>query len=127
MSQALSIHQPMQVLCIVHDKMDHSKSASPCFASKMKSVDGYLKFPVYVTRMIAHGNKKYAHYALDLYPVDSNCTIGSIARLLRDLECPLKYSNLESLFTGTGTTELYVIVLSGCEECISSIPKKHSI
>jgi hypothetical protein len=36
----------MQVLCIMHDKMDHSKTASPCFALKKKSIDGYLKLLV---------------------------------------------------------------------------------
>ena len=77
LNRALSIHRPMQVLCIIHDKMDHSKTTSPCFASKTKSLDAYLKLPIFVIGMIAHGysDKKFAHYALDLYPVDSNCTI----------------------------------------------------
>jgi hypothetical protein len=119
----------MQVLCIMHDKMDHFKIASPCFASKMKSVDAYLKLPASITGMIAHGygDKKYAHYALDLYPTDSNCTIGSITRLLRDLERPPKYSNPESPFKGNGTTNLYAAVLWRCEDCINTIPAKHSI
>jgi hypothetical protein len=88
-----------------------------------------LKLLVSVTGVIAHGHgdKKYAHYALDLYPADSNYTIGSIARLLRDLERPPKCSNPESLFTGTGTTDLYAAVLWGCEDCINSILAKHSI
>jgi len=45
--------------------------------------------------MIAHGHGdvKFAHYALDLYPADSNHTIGSFARLLRDLEKPPAYSS----------------------------------
>jgi hypothetical protein len=127
LNRALSIHRPMQVLYIMHDKMDHSKAASPCFASKTKSVDAYLKLPVYVTGMIAHrhSDKKYVHYSLDLYPADNNCTIGSIARLLCDLERPPKYSNPESFFRGTGTTDLYATVLWGCEDCINSIPAKH--
>ena len=43
-----------------------------------------------VASMIAHGHGdvKFAHYALDLYPADSNHKIGSFARLLRDLEKP---------------------------------------
>jgi hypothetical protein len=119
----------MQVLCIMHDKMDHSKIASLCFASKTKSVDAYLKLPVSVTGMIVHGHgdKKYAHYALDVYLADSNCTIGSIARLLCDLEHPSKYSNPESLFRGTRTIDLYAAVLWECEDCINSILAKHSI
>ena len=129
LSWALSIHQPMLVLCIMHDKMDHSKMASLCFASKKKIVDGYYKLRVSVIGMIAHGhgNKKYAHYALDLYPTHSNCTTGSIARFLRDLERPSRFSNPESLFIGTRTTDLYATILWECEDCITSIPMKHSI
>jgi hypothetical protein len=128
LSRALSIHRPLQVLSIMHDKMDHSKTASPCLASRTKSVDGFMKLPISVTGMLAHGHgdKKYAHYALDLYPADSNQTIGSIAKLLRDLERPPKSSNPTSLFRGTGTTELYAAVLSSGEECISSILVKPS-
>ena len=79
--------------------------------------------------MIAHGHrdKKYAHYMLDLYPIDSNCTIGSIARFLHNLERLPKYSNLESFFTGNGTTYLYAVVSWKSEDCITSIPTKHSI
>lgn len=64
--------------------------------------------------MIVHGHedKKYAHYALHLYPADSNYTIGSIGRLLRNLECASKYANRESLFASIGTTKLYTKVLS---------------
>jgi hypothetical protein len=45
--------------------------------------------------MIAHGHGdvKFAYYALDLYPADSNHTIGSFARLLRDLDKPPSYSS----------------------------------
>ena len=119
----------MQVLCIMHDRMDHSKTSSPCFALKTKSVDAYLKLFVFVTIMIAHGHgdKKYAHYALDLYLADSNFTIGSIARLLCDLEHLPKYSNPESFFTSIGRIDLYAAILWGCEDYINSIPIKHSI
>jgi hypothetical protein len=112
----------------MHDKMDHSKTASPCFASKTKSIDGFMKLLVSVTGIIAHGHgdKKFAHYTLDFYPADSNQTIGSIAKLLRDLERPPKSTHPASLFVGAGTTELYATVLSGAEECISSISPKSS-
>ena len=86
----------------MHDKVDHSKTASPCFAAKNKAVDGLMKLPVSVTGMLAHGHgdKKYAHYALDVYAADSNQTIGSIAKLLRDLENPPKAANPSTLFLG---------------------------
>ena len=70
--------------------------------------------------MIAHehGDIKFAHYALDLYPMDSNHTIGSFARLLRDLEKPLAHSS-GALFENTGSTPLYEAVLDEKEDaCI---------
>ena len=58
--------------------------------------------------MIAHdhGVVKFAHYALDLYLMDSNHTIGSLAWLLRDLEKPFAYSS-RSLFENVELTLLY--------------------
>ena len=126
LSRALACYRPDEVLCVMHDKMDHSKTASPCFASRNKATDGLMKLPISVTGMLAHGHGdvKYAHYTLDLYPADSNQTIGSIAKLLRDLESPPKSSNPCSLFVGAGTTELYEAVLGGSEQCITSIKPK---
>jgi hypothetical protein len=40
------------------------------------------------------------HYGfLDIYPSDSNHNIGSVAKLLQDLELPSKYSSCQ-LFVG---------------------------
>jgi hypothetical protein len=68
--------------------MDHSKTASPHFSHKNKSTEAFMKLPVSVTGMIAHGHGdiRYAYYGLDLYPADSNHTVGSVAKVLRDLE-----------------------------------------
>ena len=76
----------------MHDKMDHAKTASPVFSHKNKEIDGLVKLPVSVTGMLAHGHAdvRYAHYGLDLFSHDSNYTIGSMAKLLRDLELPPK-------------------------------------
>src|ERR1700737_4804700 len=77
--------------------------------------------------MIAHGHGdvKFAHYALDLYPADSNHTIGSFARLLRDLEKPPTYfSGL--LFENMGSTPLYEAVLDGKDVCLHSLPEPPS-
>jgi hypothetical protein len=89
----LSKSEPSKVLTIIHDKMDHSKTACPHFSHKNKAVDSFMKLPVAVTRMIAHGHGdvRYAHYGLDIYPSDSNHTVDSIAKLLRDLESPPMY------------------------------------
>ena len=74
--------------------------------------------------MIAHGHGdvKFAHYALDLYPADSNHTIGSFAKLLRDLEKP-PASSSGLLFENTGSTPLYEAVLYGKDVCLHSLPE----
>lgn len=127
-SKALSSHRPKQVLSIMHDKMDHSKTAFPCIAHRSKTLDSFAKLPVSVTGILAHshGNRKYAHYTLDLYLIDSNQTIGSIATLLRDLEKPPKSSNPAALFAGAGKTNLYHAALFGSKECVKSLIQKPS-
>jgi hypothetical protein len=52
----LSKSEPSKVLTIIHDKMDHSKIAYPHFSHKNKAVDSFMKLPVTVTGMIAHGH-----------------------------------------------------------------------
>ena len=78
-----------ECVIVMHDKMDHAKTASLVFFHNTKHLDGFTKLPVSVTRMLAHGHGdvRYAHYGLDLYPYDANYIVGSIAKLLRDLEC----------------------------------------
>ena len=55
---------PHECLTIMHDKMDHAKTASPVFSHKRKELDSLMKLPVSVTGMIAHGHGdvRYAHY-----------------------------------------------------------------
>jgi len=48
-NRALSISKPLEVLTVIHDKMDHAKTASPCFANRIKATDGLFKLPVSVT------------------------------------------------------------------------------
>ena len=81
-SRWLSKLCPSQLLSIMHDKMDHSKTTCPALARKTKALDGFMKLPVKVKGMFAHGDEKYAHYSLDVFPSDSNFTVGSIAKLL---------------------------------------------
>jgi hypothetical protein len=82
--------EPIKVLTIIHDKVDHSKIGFLHFSHKNKVVDSFMKLLVAMIGMIAHGHGdlRYAHYGLDIYPSDSNHTVGSIAKLLRDLESP---------------------------------------
>ena len=57
---------PHEVVTIMHDKMDHSKTASPVLSHKVKHLDGLMKFDVAVTGILAHGhvNHYYAHYGV---------------------------------------------------------------
>ena len=84
----ISEEYPKKMVTIIHDKMDHSKIASLHFSHKSKATESFMKLPVAITRMIVHGHGdvRYAHYGLDIYPMNPNHTIGSIAKLLRDLE-----------------------------------------
>ena len=98
--------------------MDHAKTASLVFSPKSKELDNLVKLPVSVTGMIAHrhGDVRYAHYGLDIFPHDSNYIIGLMAKLLRDLEEPPKSSSRQ-LFVGSGSTALFCGILKGAEMC----------
>ena len=111
-----------ECLTVMHDKMDHAKTASPVFSHKSKELDSLVKLPISVAGMIAHGHGdvRYAHYGLDIFPHDSNYTIGSMAKLLRDLEGPSKSSSGE-LFVGSGSSALFRGILKGAEMCEASL------
>ena len=121
----LSKKEPRKCVTIIHDKMDHLKTSSPHFSHKSKHMDSFMKLPISVMEMIAHGhgNIRYAHYGLDIFPTDSNHTVGSIAKLLRDLELPPKYSSRE-LFSESGSALLFTALLAGAEMCTSSLPPR---
>jgi hypothetical protein len=72
-----------------------------------------------------HGDIKFAHYAFDLNPTDSNHTIESFARLLYDLEKLPSYP-YRLLFEITGSTPLYKAVLDGKNVCLHSLPEPPS-
>ena len=48
-NRALSIMRPNEVLTIIHDKMDHAKTACPCYTRKIKATVGYFKLSISVT------------------------------------------------------------------------------
>ena len=53
---------------------------------------------------------------LDIYPSDSNHTIGSIVKLLRDLESPLVYF-IRQLFVGGDSSPLFQAVFTRVDMC----------
>jgi hypothetical protein len=59
-----------------------------------------------------HGDVHYAHYSLDIFAHDAKYTVGSFAKLLRDLERPPK-SSLRRLFDGSRSSPLFEAILSG--------------
>ena len=117
------MNSPHECVTIIHDKMDHAKTASPVFSHKSKELDGLVKLHVSVTGMIAHGHAdvRYAHYDLDVFAHDSNYTIGSMTKLLRDLELEPKSSSRES-FKNSKSTNLFGAVLEGSDMCQASLP-----
>jgi hypothetical protein len=48
-NKVLSISRPLEVLTVIHNKIDHVKTTSPCFANQIKVTDGFLKLYVSVT------------------------------------------------------------------------------
>ena len=111
-----------ECLTVMHDKMNHAKTASSVFSHKSKELNSLVKLLVSVTSIIVqgHGDVCYAHYGLDLFPHDSNYTIGLMAKLLCDLEEPPKSSSCQ-LFVGSGSTALFCGILKGAEMCEESL------
>jgi hypothetical protein len=116
------VSHPDKCVTIIHDKMDHVKTMSPYFASKNKSIDAFMRLPVAVMGMIAHGHGdgKYAHFSSDMYPCDFNHIVGLVAKLLRDLEKP-PASSSGLLFENSRATPLYDAVLRGKEACVLAL------
>jgi hypothetical protein len=67
-----------------------------------------------------HGDERYTHSALDIYPGDCNHTVGSFARFLRDLEEP-PMSSSQHFFHGYGRAPLYRVVFHGSEICLQGL------
>ena len=113
---------------IMHDKMDHMKTASLILLHKTKQMDGLMKLPVSVIGTLAHGprNVRYTHYGLDIFAHDANYIVGSFAKILRDLERPPKSSSY-CLFDGSRSSPLLEAVLSGAEMYEAALPQMSGI
>ncbi len=75
-------------MCIIHEKMDHTKTGLPRLQVKNKMVVRFSQLPIMLTKMIAHGHgdEAFAQYSNELWPNDLNFTIGSLLYLLQTLE-----------------------------------------
>lgn len=83
-----SLCEPRKYLCIIHDKMDQAKTATPRLDPLPKSLSHCKQLPISLTGMLTHGHGKgaYGHFALGYWPSGPDFTIGSLARCLRHLE-----------------------------------------
>ena len=119
----ISEEYPEKMVTVIHDKMDHSKTTSPHFSYKSKATESFMKLPIAITGMIAHGygDVRYAHYGLNIYLMNPNHTIGSIAKLLRDLE-GMRRNACRCLFIEEGSqSTLTKALLKGAEICKDSL------
>jgi hypothetical protein len=80
-----------EFLCIIHDKMDHVKTALPRLQVCNKMIYGLGQLPITLIGMITHGHEdeKYAQYSNELKPNNPNFTIGSLLWILQMLEVVL--------------------------------------
>ena len=117
-----SVHSPTEFLCIIHDKMDHTKFAIPRMQRSTKATSGLGQIPISVTRMLmhVHGDRAYAHYSTAFWPGDSNFTISSICQVLRALERP-PVKDLKELFIAPPQNS-FKALLHGKSRCSASIP-----
>ena len=113
---------PHEVLTIMHDKMDHSKTASLTLFLKIKHLVGLMKLPLALTGMPAHGHVDhcYALSRLDIYSHNANYTIGSFAKLLRVLES-LPKSTSKKLFQEDPSHPPYVVLVNGSQMCLDPL------
>ena len=118
-----SIDSPTKFLCIIHDKMDHTKSVIPRMQRSTKATSRLGQIPISVTGMLmhGHGDGAYAHYSTAFWPGDSNFTISSICRVLRALERPLVKDSKE-LFIAPPQNSFFEALLHGKSRCFASIP-----
>ncbi len=67
-------------MCIIHDKMDHSKTALPRLHVKNKMNVGLDQLLITLTEMTIHehGDDAFVQYSNELWPNDPNFTIGSL-------------------------------------------------
>jgi hypothetical protein len=106
------VARPKNVLTIIHDKMDQSKTMSLHFFYKNKNIDSLMRLPISVIGMIAHGYGDiwYAYYNLELYLSESSHYVDLIAKLLRDLEGVTKFASC-SIFPSTSALILFDTLL----------------
>lgn len=69
LNRFMSKTMPCEILTIMHDKMDYSKTTFSSISHNVKNLDGLKKFPLVVTDILSHGHvdQPYAHFWLDIF------------------------------------------------------------
>ena len=118
-----SVDSPMEFLYIIHDKMDHTKSAIPRMQRSTKATSGLGQIPISVTGMLmhGHGDGAYAHYSIAFWLEDSNFIISSICQVLRALERP-PVKDSKELFIVPPQNSFFEALLHRKSRCSASIP-----
>ena len=118
-----SVDNPTEFLCIIHNKMDHTKSVIAKMQGTSKATFGLGQISIYVIGMLTHGHGDgaYAHYSTVFWLGNSNFTISSICWVLRTLERP-PVKDSKELFTPPPQNSFFEALLHGKSRCSASIP-----
>ena len=118
-----SVDSPSEFLCIIHNKIDHTKSAISRMQRSTKATSGLGQIPISVIGMLTHGHgdRAYAHYSTAFWPRDSNFTISSIYHVLRALERP-SVKDSKELFIAPPQNSSFKALLHRKSRCSASIP-----
>ncbi len=111
-----------EFLCVIHDKMDHSKTTIPRLEVKNKITRELGWLLVMLIGMIVHehGDEAYIQYSNELWPNDPNFTIGSLLRLLRTLEKELVHESRQ-LFKEEFQNEFFSLLMWGKSRCVQAL------
>lgn len=73
------------MIFIIDDKMNHGKTIYPCFFSKNKNVDMFIKLYFYAKGLIVYTleDECYTHFSLDLFPGDRINIVGLFIKLFQ--------------------------------------------
>ena len=123
-----SKRNPSVILCIIHDKMDTTKTALPRMRITTKATQGLGQLPMNVTGMVSHGHGDgaYAHYSPHCWPGDSNAIISSLARLFRSLQGP-SVRESSALLQYPPQNSLFEALLRGKSRCLHLLPHTEGI
>ncbi len=114
---------------IIHEKMDHAKTAFPRLQLCNKMIFRLGQLPITLMGMITHGHKdeRYAQYFNELWPNNPNFTIGSLLQFFQTLEAALVNLELKLLFEHPSHNSFFARLLQGKSCCIHALCSTNQI